>query len=314
MALYEPADWQAKLLLSVAVIAVLWVIRLLVMKIVWRRSEDVRVRYAWRKATTYGAALFCVLFIGLLWFTALRSSTFLGLLVAGLAIALKDIVANAAGWIFIVWRRPFSVGDRIQIGENAGDVIDIRLFEFTLMEIGNWVDADQSTGRIVHIPNALLSTRSLANYSRGFEYIWHEIPVLITFESDWEKAKKILLEIVDRHAHHLTKAAERKVIEAGKRLMLVGGTLTPTVYTSVKESGVLLTLRYLTQPRQRRGSQQAVWEDILRDFAKCDDIEFAYPTQRFFNNAAEGKSPLKSPRATGDADQSSDTGSTSTMS
>ena len=138
--------------------------------------------------------------------------------------------------------------------------------------------------------------------------------MLITFESDWEKAKKILLEIVDRHAHHLTKAAERKVIEAGKRLMLVGGTLTPTVYTSVKESGVLLTLRYLTQPRQRRGSQQAVWEDILRDFAKCDDIEFAYPTQRFFNNAAEGKSPLKSPRATGDADQSSDTGSTSTMS
>ncbi|MCK5643826.1 MAG: mechanosensitive ion channel, partial [Gammaproteobacteria bacterium] len=151
-ALAEPPDWQAKLLLSVAVIAALWVIRLLVMEIICRRSEDVRVRYAWRKISTYVAALFTVLFLGLLWSKTLRNSTFLGLLAAGVAIALKDIVANGAGWIFIVWRRPFSVGDRIQIGENAGDVIDIRLFEFTLLEIGNWVDADQSTGRIVHVP------------------------------------------------------------------------------------------------------------------------------------------------------------------
>ena len=75
-------------------------------------------------------------------------STFLGLLSAGVAIALKDPLVNLAGWGFIVWRKPFGIGDRIQLGDSRGDVIDQRIFMFTLMEIGNWVDAERSTGRV----------------------------------------------------------------------------------------------------------------------------------------------------------------------
>jgi small-conductance mechanosensitive channel len=76
-------------------------------------------------------------------------STFLGLVAAGIAVALKDPLTNLAGWLFILWRRPFTAGDRVQIGEHKGDVIDLRLFRFTLLEIGNWVHADQSTGRLL---------------------------------------------------------------------------------------------------------------------------------------------------------------------
>lgn len=65
--------------------------------------------------------------------------------------------------------------------------------------------------------------------------------------------------------------------------------LTPVAYTSVMDCGVLLTIRYLTAPRQRRGSSEAIWEEILREFARCDDIDFAYPTQRFYQNPIEGK-------------------------
>jgi small-conductance mechanosensitive channel len=71
--------------------------------------------------------------------------------------------------------------------------------------------------------------------------------------------------------------------------MIFYSTLTPSVYTHVKDSGVLLTIRYLCEPRRRRDSQQAIWEDILKKFAECDDIDFAYPTQRFYNNSVEGK-------------------------
>src|SRR5436309_2546056 len=131
-------------------------------------------------------------------------ATFLGLFTAGLAIALKDIVANLAGWAYIVWRRPFDVGDRVQIGPHAGDVIDLHLFQFTLNEIGNWVKADQSTGRIIHIPNGKVLSEPLANYDKGFRYIWNEIPVVISFESDWKQAKRLLEAIVVKHAEHLT--------------------------------------------------------------------------------------------------------------
>jgi len=65
--------------------------------------------------------------------------------------------------------------------------------------------------------------------------------------------------------------------------------LTPTVYTSVADSGVLLTIRYMCEPTRRRTSAQEIWEDILTKFAAHDDIDFAYPTTRFYRNPVEGK-------------------------
>ncbi len=180
-------------------------------------------------------------------------------------------------------------GDRIQIGKLIGDVIDIRVFQFSLLEVGGWVDADQSTGRVLHVPNGLLMTTPLANYGAGFEYIWNEIPVLVTFESNWRKAKDILLSIAEKHAENLSEKAAQKVRETNRKFMIFYKTFTPTVYTSVKDSGVLLTIRYLCRPRVRRGSTQAIWEDVLDQFAAAPDIDFAYPTRRFFDNAVEGK-------------------------
>ncbi|PKP57527.1 mechanosensitive ion channel protein MscS, partial [Candidatus Atribacteria bacterium HGW-Atribacteria-1] len=162
-------------------------------------------------------------------------------------------------------------------------------FQFTLLEIGNWVNADQSTGRIIHIPNGMVLSEVLANYSKGFQYIWNEVPVLITFESNWEKAKRILLKIANTHAEHLSKAAEKRVKEASKKFMILYSKLTPIVYTSVKDSGVLLTIRYLCEPQHRRDSEQAIWEDILKEFVQNKDIGFAYPTQRFYNRRLESE-------------------------
>ncbi|MFH1964881.1 MAG: mechanosensitive ion channel family protein, partial [Acidobacteriota bacterium] len=214
---------------------------------------------------------------------------FLGLLSAGIAIALKDPLTNIAGWLFIIVRQPFSAGDRIQIGNQSGDVIDIRLFQFTILEIGNWVDADQSTGRIIHVPNGKIFLEPQANYSKGFKFIWHEIPVLITFESSWEKAKKILLEIVISETVHLSNKAAQEIKEASKKYLIFFKHLTTTVYTTVKDSGILLTLRFLCDPRERRGKEQAIWESILREFAKHPDIDLAYPTQRFYTLTQEQK-------------------------
>ena len=274
-------DTQKKLLISVFIVLILWFIRFLALKIVWRRTEDIRTRYIWRKTITYTVSILGIIFIGRVWLKAFgQIGTFLGLLSAGLAVAMKDPIVNIVGWSFIIIRKPFEVGDRIQIGSQSGDVIDIRLFQFTLMEIGNWVNADQSTGRIIHIPNGKVFTDIIANYNKGFQYIWNEIPVLVTFESDWEKAKNILLKIVYKHAELLSKSAEKKVKEASKRFLIFYSYLTPFVYISVKESGVLLTLRYLCEPRKRRNSEHAIWEDILKEFSKNEDINFAYPTQQ----------------------------------
>jgi small-conductance mechanosensitive channel len=281
---------QSMVLISIVTIFIVLILRQLILRIVFKKFEDVRLRYRWRKTSAYIAFLFTLLILGRVWFGEFQSiATFLGLVSAGVAIALKDLLVNLAGWIFIIWRKPFDVGDRIQIGNQSGDVIDIRIFQFTLMEIGNWVDADQSTGRVIHIPNGKVFTEPQANYHKGFQYIWNEIPVLVTFESNWEKAKSILQEIGIRHAEHLSPHAEERIKEASRKFMIFYTKLSPIVYTTVKDCGVLLTTRYICEPRRRRDSEQAIWEGILKEFSKYEDIDFAYPTQRFYNNVLEGK-------------------------
>lgn len=285
-----PLAHQKRLFTSFVIVLFLWIIRTIAVRIVWRRTDNAQVRYRWQKGTIYVAVITGTVLVGRIWFVGIQSlATLVGLVAAGLAIALQDLVKSVAGFLFILWRKPFAVGDRIEIGRHRGDVIDIRLFKFTLMEIGNWVDAEQSTGRVIHLPNGLILNEVIANYSKGFEFIWNEIPVLVTFESNWEKAKKILIEISEKHAAYLTGEAEKRVKEASKRYMIYYTKLTPTVYTSVKDCGVMLTLRYLIEPRKRRGSEQGIWEEILKAFAQNSDIDFAYPTQRFYDNAVEGK-------------------------
>lgn len=287
-------DFQYKILESLILLFLIIGLQRLIRRFWISKIDDIKVRYQWQKISLYLAVFLIIILLSNVWLQLFGSvGTFLGLVSAGIAIALKDPLVNMVGWFFILIRQPFKVGDRIQIGKNSGDVIDIRLFQFSLNEIGNWVDADQSTGRIIHIPNGVVFTEPQANYTAGFQYIWHEIPVLVTFESNWKKAKQILTDVVDHHAVMLSNEAEKQIKEAAKRFLIFYSKLTPIVYTSVQDSGVLLTLRYMCNPRERRLTSEKIWEDVLERFSKCDDIDFAYPTQRFYNNSIEGKSGTK---------------------
>jgi small-conductance mechanosensitive channel len=286
-----PIDLYNLLFASLAGIALLWSLRWLILKLVWRQTENVQVRYQWRRISSYTAFVLTVMLVGRVVFEGFHGvATFLGLMAAGLAISLRDPLVNLVGWMLIVWRRPFAVGDRIQIGNHAGDVMDLTISRFTLAEIGNWVHADQITGRIVHIPTGKVFVEPLAIYSRGMhDFIWNEVAVLVTFESNWKRAKDILNEIAVNHAGHLAEPAESKLKEYARDFLVVPVDLTPRVFTTVEESGVLLTVRHVCRSRHRRESTQEVWEDVLDRFAEYDDIAFAYPTKRAYDNVREGK-------------------------
>jgi small-conductance mechanosensitive channel len=274
-------DIVSNVITSLILIFVLWIVNKVAQRVIEKRVQDLRSQFSWKKSSTYAFVIIGFIIVGRIWFEGIQSlATFLGLLSAGIAIALKDLFSDLAGWIFIITRKPFEVGNRIQIGEHSGDVIDLRPFQFTMLEIGNWVQADQSTGRMIHIPNGLIFTQPLSNYDKGFKYIWNEIPVLITFESNWQKAKQIMQELADFHALAITPDVERELKETSRKYLIFYNKLTPTVYTSVLDSGVLLTIRYLSEIRKRRSTTEAMWESVLNEFAKNDDIDLAYPTYR----------------------------------
>src|SRR5438034_7180261 len=159
-------ELQLRLFATLATIVGLWLVHRIALGLVYRRVRDPWGRYRWRKGLTYVLVAAGVVIVGRMWFAGVQAlATFLGLLSAGLAIALKDPVADLAGWAFIIWRGPFEVGDRIQIGPHAGDVIDLGLFQFTLTGIGAWVHGDQATGRIIPGTDGNVCSEPGVNYS-----------------------------------------------------------------------------------------------------------------------------------------------------
>lgn len=285
------ADTQEKLFTTLVIILIMIVVRWILLRYVNKRFlENTKALYTWRKAIEYIVYLIGALLIGRIWLVGLQSIlTYLGILSAGLAIALQDPIMDLVGWVFIVTRRPFSVGDRIEVGDYSGDVIDIRLFQFSMLEIGKRIDAEQSTGRILHVPNGSVFKEVFANYSQGLPFIWNEIPILVTFESDWEKAKSLLGEVINSSVPTVDKEDLKQRQIKGMRFVISYNNIAPTIYTEIASSGVLLTLRYLVQPRQKRGSEQTIHEAILRAFAPHDDIDFAYETQREYIHYQEKK-------------------------
>ncbi len=270
-----------KIIISILLILLSWLTKRIILSAIMRRTEDVYRRYSARKSINNTISFITVFSLFWLWFAGIRSmATYLGLLSAGIAIALKDFIINLAGWFFIIWRKPFDVGDRIEIGDKKGDIIDIRIFEFSMLEVGSRIDAEQSTGRVLHIPNGQILSKPLANYNREFDHIWNEIPVTITFESNWKKAKKMLFEIGERHSSHLNETARKSIKAASKKFLIYYSSLTPTVYIKTKDYGIILTLRYLCKPKEIRPSESEIWEELLGEIEKTKDIEFAYPTYR----------------------------------
>ena len=276
------------LLVSVLIVVILLLIRRILISLIAKSVKDPKTVYHSKRIIGYSHAFLLIILLGSVWIKGFGPlGTYLGIASAGIAIALHETIANIAGWFFILWRKPFVIGDRIQIGDTKGDVIDLRLFQFSMVEVGNWVEAEQSTGRIIHVPNSQVMKERTANYHGGFDYIWNEIHVLVTFESNWKKTREILEKIAKEKTESSSRQVEQQFRRAAEKYMIHFSKLTPAVYMSARDSGVLFSIRYIINPRQKRDSEQTIWEAILSEFEKHPDIELAYPTTRFYTYTQE---------------------------
>ena len=280
--LWDQMNDSTKIVQTVVVIALLLLVRWVVLRAIHGRLEDSASYFRTRKWMAYTAFAIGAYSIFTIWTErGANLGTYLGILSAGIAIALADVLENMAGWAFIVVRRPFKVGDRIEIEGRAGDIVDIRVFRFTMLEIGAWVDADQSTGRLVHVPNGKVFSEQVTNFTEGFPYIWDEIGVMVTFESDWKRTEEIVRQAMADHAPDTTDGTIARAIRQAAHHYLIRYThLTPNTYVTVKDSGVMIYGRYLVPARQRRHVSDQLWRAILESFDAEPTVDLAYPTIR----------------------------------
>jgi len=249
---------------------------------------DLHTRHKVRRSLQWIRIFLIVAALTFIWGGGIKNyGVIFGLVGAGLALSLQELILSVVGWIFIMLTHPFDIGDRIEIDGMKGDVIDISVLHTTLVEVGNWVDADQSTGRLLMVPNGSFIRHGSKNYTKGFSFIWNELCIVVTFESDWEKAKEIILSLSAKEDAKFKSEIKNQIKKTQETYAIRFGMVSSIVYTAIDASGIALTLRYLSPVRHRRSTSHKLYEAILRAFADEANIDFAYPTTRFYKTPGD---------------------------
>jgi small-conductance mechanosensitive channel len=274
-------EFYRKLILSLLVILTQAAVRRSLLSYVINRISDESPHlYTVRKATTSTITTIAALLIIGIWIQRLGDlSVALGILAAGLAFALQEVIGSIAGWITIVTGRPFTIGDRIETGSIRGDVVDIGVLRTTLMEIGNWLDGDHNTGRIVTVSNAFLFKEPLYNYSAHLHFVWDEIRIPITYESSWKRAIEIMSDAVCEHPAYqdMLPRAEKQRREVRRKLAVKMTPLEPRTYVKLTDNWIELGLVYPVDTDLRRSFRSDISERLLTEF-EAENIVIASQT------------------------------------
>jgi small-conductance mechanosensitive channel len=233
-----------------------------------RRFGRADARYKVRKFVIFSGYLSILLFLAILFEDRLgRLSFAFGVVGAGVAVALQDVLASIAGAFSIGFSRLYAIGDRVQIGDTRGDVIDIGLLRTTLMETGNWVSKDLYNGRIVRIPNSTVLKGSVFNYSHGFRFLWDEIKVPLTATSDCKLAGEMLLRVANEAIGEYLLEAQTSWKAISDNYRSANPPLQPTVALVVNNGSLEFTVSYVVDYTKRTAMQDQLFTKIVEEIA-----------------------------------------------
>jgi small-conductance mechanosensitive channel len=242
-----------------------------------RHFQQADARYRVRKVVVflgYGVGL---LFLVTIFEDRLGSFTFaLGVAGAGIVVALQDVIASFGGWFAIGAAKLFTVGDRIQIGDTIGDVIDISMLRTTVLEVGNWVSKDLHSGRVARIPNHLVLKGPVFNYTQGVRFVWDEIKVTLTAQSDHTFARSMLLEIARQTVADSMEEARHTWKSLTDNYRIENPDLEPIVALAVNGGGLDFTVSYIVDYARRTVTKDRLFTNIADQIANSQGrIEWA---------------------------------------
>src|SRR6202166_1455445 len=228
-------------------------------------------RYKVRKFLVFSGYLSILLFLAILFEDRLgRLSFAIGVVGAGVAVALQDVVASIAGAFSIGFSKLYAVGDRVQIGDTQGDVIDIGLLRTTLMETGNWVSRDLYNGRIARIPNSTVLKGSVFNYSQGFRFVWDEINVLFKITSDCQLAKAMLLRAANEAIGEYLVEAQSLWKVMSDNYQSANPPLEPTLALVVNAGSLEFTVSYVVNYTKRTAMKDQLFTKVAEEVSNSD--------------------------------------------
>jgi len=262
--------WSDPLIIQLLIGAFVFiVIRLLVFlanRYVGRHIKDSQIRYRVHKVNAVIGYVVILFFLGIVFKDRLAGlSLTLGVIGAGVAFALQEVIASFAGYVAISFAGFFTVGHRIQLGGIKGDVIDIGLLRTTLMEIREWVNSDLYTGRIVRIANSFVFKEPVFNYSGDFPFLWDEITVPLKYGCNYRLAKEVFEKAAGEIVGDYTEFAKKSWTGVVKRYYVDTAMIDPMVTLAFNDNWIEFTIRFIVDYKVRRLVKHKLYWRILEE-------------------------------------------------
>jgi len=262
---------------TVFALTIIYIIfRIFLEELIVKRLKQTKMKYSFKKTISILYILVFLFALVAIWIE--QTETILisyGLIGAGIAVSLQDVFKNFAGGITIFAIGMYRVGDRVEINGKIGDVMDIGVLYTTMMEIGVWVDGNQTTGRLTMIPNSNVLTNNVNNFTKDHNFIWDEISLPITYDSDWKKASDIILEIVKKQTENIAVKADKEITKLGEKYYLPKKPVDPVIFLTLTDNWINLNIRYVTDTKERRAIRDTLSKLILSEIEKSKKITIA---------------------------------------
>jgi len=249
-------------------IVVLFFINRIIQKNLGRYVTEKQTRYKVKKIIRLIILAIAILFLSIVFKERLGGLALaLGVAGAGIAFALQEVIVSIAGWISISVGNFYRTGDRVQLGDIKGDIIDIGMLQTTLMECGEWIKADQYTGRIIRIANSIVFKEPVYNYSADFPFLWDEVTIPVRLDSDHTRARQIVHDVVLDTTGEYAQYAKNSWLEAAKKYLIDEGMFEPGVTSTFNDNWAEFTARYVVDYKKRRSTKDKIFSEILQRFA-----------------------------------------------
>jgi small-conductance mechanosensitive channel len=272
-------ETEQRVLLTVALIAgiivVSWLLQTL-MRVTLRGNAEKRVSFWARQIVRLLGIIAVIVGVIEIWHPDAKSAGgAIGLITAGVAIALQRVITSFAAYLIILRGKIFNVGDRITIGGVRGDVIALDFMQTTVLEIGEtpgeqhdapsvWITARQYTGRMIRVTNDKIFDSPVYNFTRVFPYLWEEMQLPISYKDDRREAERILLEVGHKHTDEIVREAKPHIEKLVKEYRLATmPEIEPHVYMRLTDNWVNLSLRFLIPIEGGRKIKDAMSRDLI---------------------------------------------------
>lgn len=225
-------------------------------------------KYTFSKVVEFASYFICLIFVTVVFRDVLGNlAVILGAISAGVAFALKEVFISLAGWVAVAFGDLYKVGDRVQLGGIKGDAIDITFMRTTLMELGEWVNGDLYTGRIVRISNSVVFTQPLFNYSKDLPFLWDEIVITVKSESDSALVRSILIDVANQVVGEYVEEAKGHWESVKNKYLVEDEKIDPMITLVMNSTTMDYTVRYPVDFKRRRTVKDKLYQAIMDRFA-----------------------------------------------